>query len=181
MPGSVVIYRIDARDEICYVNPGYDEFAKANDALHLMSHFVLHRPLWAFISDPTTALLFRDIVQRVRGGRTVRFPFRCDAPHRRRMLEMQVSNVGNGEIEFHVRRLHEEDRPIPALLDPQTGRSSEHVRACSWCKKILVGAVWHEVEEAVARLRLFERVPLPQVTHGICKPCEERVLQAMEE
>ncbi len=78
-------------------------------------------------------------------------------------------------MEFHTRTLLEEERPTPILLDADVGRSDELLRSCGWCKKFLVGDEWVEVEEAVQRLRLFQRRRLPSITHGICDGCYEKM------
>jgi hypothetical protein len=55
------------------------------------------------------------------------------------------------------------------------------VRVCGWCKKVDVGGSWAEVEEAVTRLRLFDRPLLPQLTHGICEGCYDRMVETLRE
>jgi hypothetical protein len=49
------------------------------------------------------------------------------------------------------------------MLDPETARSNEIVRICSMCKKIAISQrEWVEIEERVAKLRLFEEDAMPQ-------------------
>ncbi len=177
-PAGDVIYRLNDRDEICFANEAYDQFAAANDGMSCASGAVLHHPLWGFITDRTTRQLYRDILGRVRRGRPVRFPFRCDSPACRRLMEMDIGGAG-GTVEFRVRTIAEDSRPFQALLAAEAPRSRELLRACSWCKKVHVGDAWAEVEDAVARLRLFERPVLPAVTHGICEPCYQQVFGAL--
>ena len=164
-------YRLNERDEIVFVNDAWDAFAANNAGAHLSANQVLGRPLWDFISDPTTELLYRDVLARVRDGRGVRFVFRCDSPDRRRRLEMEVSSGAGRWTDFRVRTLLEEERPSQPLLDPASPRSEELLRVCGWCKKVDVGSRWVEVEEAVSILELFDRTHLPDVTHGICEGC----------
>src|SRR5262249_40724309 len=108
-------------------------------------------------------------------GRTLRFEFRCDSPSCTRLLEMGVSLVEPGVVEFRTRLLREEPRPPAALLAPDFPRSTELLRVCSWCKRIDARGEGAEVEEAVARLRLFAPPRLPQLTHGICEGCYARM------
>lgn len=168
-------YRINDRDEIVFVDEAWDRFARANGGEHLTADHVLKRRLWDFVSDAPTQQLYGAVFSRVRAGRAVRFEFRCDAPDRRRLLEMRVSPAPDGTVELRTRSLSEEARPAQILLDPLGERSDAMLRSCGWCKRIDAGGSWVEVEEAVARLRLFERPVLPQVTHGICDECLARV------
>src|SRR5690606_7906888 len=84
------------------------------------------------------------------------------------------------EFQTHVLRV-EHRTPVP-LLARSTDRSSDLLRLCAWCNRVNVGSVlnqWVEVEEAMERLRLFERDRLPQLTHGICEPCLDAMLQTL--
>jgi hypothetical protein len=49
---------------------------------------------------------------------------------------------------------------------------------CGWCDRFLVDGEWVEVEEAVARLGLFELPKLPSIDHGVCPDCTEMLLAA---
>src|SRR5262245_21452962 len=84
-----VVYRIDAHDQLVHVNDAWTAFALDNGAAALDAPHVLGRPLWTFITDPTTAYIYRHFVARVRRLRSpIAFRFRCDAPARRRWLAM---------------------------------------------------------------------------------------------
>ncbi len=174
-----VVYRLNDRDELVFANPAWDRFAAANSGEFVTAERALGRSLWGFISDATTRQLYRDVLRRVRGGRPVRFNFRCDSPAIRRLMEMDVTLAAAGGVEFRTRALSEDSRPFQALLAPSALHSDELMRMCSWCKKVDVGGAWAEVEEAVARLRLFERALLPSITHGICDPCYEGMARAL--
>jgi hypothetical protein len=53
--------------------------------------------------------------------------------------------------------------------------STEMLRVCGWCSRVLVGGVWMEIEEACAVLKRYEKA-LPAVqTHGICDTCYEKI------
>ena len=53
--------------------------------------------------------------------------------------------------------------------------SGERLRACGWCNRVDVDGAWTEVEDATARLGLFERPEVPAVAHGVCGECERRM------
>lgn len=165
-----IIYQLNHNDEICFVNKEYDDFAAANAGTQIMSGQVLHRSLWHFITDLATKNLYRDLLTRVRAGHPVQFNFRCDSPSRRRLMHMDLTCREN-RVEFRVHTLSEEDRPSQTLLEPHTPRSKHFLKMCGWCKKVRVGNLWVEMEQALTHLRLFELPILPSLTHGICKQC----------
>lgn len=174
-----LIYRINAQDEIVYVNEAWDLFALSNGAPHLIAEHVLQRPLWEFISDATTRELYQQAIALTRQGRTLRFPFRCDSPQERRFMEMILSPYPGDMVTFRSITLRIEPRPCVPLLDMGGARTEGLVRMCSWCKRIAVDDTWVEIEEGITRLRLFERATMPQVTHGICEACLERLMNTL--
>lgn len=173
-------YQLNDHDEIVFVNESWDAFARASDSEDLVAPHVLGRRLWGFITDATTRQIYLDVLKRVRSGSRVRFQFRCDTPSRRRLLEMDVSQVA-GTIEFRSRVIWEEEREYQVLLEPDRPASNEFLHVCAWCKKVDIGAAWVEVEDAVSALRLFERPLLPQLTHGICQACYRDMMEIIEE
>jgi hypothetical protein len=69
--------------------------------------------------------------------------------------------------------LRSESRPVVKLLASVLDRTDEFVTICSGCQRICLPAgEWVEVEVAVDRLKVFESVALPELTHGICPGCE---------
>jgi hypothetical protein len=166
-----VVYRINDRDEIVFVNPQWDVFAAANDGERAVSARVLGRSLWDFVSDSGTRQLYRDLLVRARTRGPLRFNYRCDSPALRRVMEMELVPAPGGGVEFRSRALTVEPRPPQALLDPGADRGGVLVRVCGWCKKVAVGGTWVEVDRAVTALGLLEHVPVPSLTHGICGDC----------
>lgn len=53
------------------------------------------------------------------------------------------------------------------------------VRACSWCKRVQVDEVWMDVEQAIAESRLSEPPKSSQLTHGVCEPCAQKMLDSL--
>jgi hypothetical protein len=93
---------------------------------------------------------------------------------------MRVHRGEDGAVEFRTHTLSEEIRQPQTLLESNPPRSQELLRACGWCKKVFVGEVWAEVEDALARLRLFERSLLPSLTHGICEQCYQKMVETLD-
>ena len=169
--GENLHYRINEENKIIFVNSKWDQFAEANNGVNIMSSQILNRTLWDFISDRTTLNLYRELLQMVRNGRTVRFNFRCDSPTFRRFMEMEISHGENSCIDFHTHEVATESHLAPVLSVMIPHHSDKLIRICSWCKKIHTGELWVELEKAVNHMRLFENSELPTLTHGICDIC----------
>jgi hypothetical protein len=180
-PRDPVVYRIDEKDDLSFVNDEWDAFAAAAGVGEIRGEKILARSLWDFIADPTTRHLYQEIVSRARAGHRVRLPIRCDAAEQRRFVELEVSAAPEGVVEFVSRTVSVESRPPESLLAAgSTGYDARMmIRMCSWCKKVRAGDEWLEVEEAAAKLRMFESGALPWVSHGICEACEKKVLSAL--
>lgn len=174
-----ILYRVNDQDEIVFVNEEWDRFAGANAGEAVTSSQVLHRPLWDFIIDSTTRELYRQVLKRIRDGRSLRFTFRCDSPMCRRLLEMDVHRGEHSTVEFRTRTISEESRLAPDLPESSGAGSGDLLRVCGWCKQVFVGGSWAEVEEAVAQLRLFHRPVLPSMTHGICERCYQEMTKTL--
>lgn len=168
-----VFYRIDKDDRIVFVNDQWDRFAVGNEGNGVRSSEVLGRSLWDFIDGLTTQQIYRQIVKRSRAGNAVDYPLRCDAPDRRRLLQMGVRAAHSGAVEFTSRVVSEEPRQAVSLLDRRFPRTGDLVTVCSWCEKVRVEGRWVDVEDAIAALGLFQQTELPALTHGMCQACND--------
>jgi hypothetical protein len=176
---GTIRYAIDAADKICFVDDAWGLFADANDGADLSRSAMVGRSLWDCITDHATRTLYQQVVARVRQGQLAEFTLRCDGPSCRRLLQMTIRSAANGVVEFETRTVQVIPRTPQSLLDRGTPRSTALVRSCAWCNRINVGTTaseWVEVEDAVERLRLFERELAPQLTHGICETCLEGMM-----
>ena len=168
-----VVFSIDRHDQIVAVNDTWTTFALANDAPDLVNERVLQRSIWDFIVDTTTRQLYGDLLLRVRRGIPARFPFRCDSPTARRHLEMRLTPKPDHTVRFESVVLASELRVQQPLWDRHVQRGEDLVRVCSWCKRVEMAGEWFNVEDAIGRLRLFERHAMPRLSHGICRDCLE--------
>ena len=182
-PVRVFMYQVDADDRITRVSDAWIRFATENGAASLGRSDVVGRPLWEFITDLETGHLYRLIFERVRESRTSRtVPFRCDSPELRRFMELAIEPAADGHLDLTGRLLREEARPPVAVLAPHPPDSSEMLSICGWCKRVCTGpdeGDWCEVEEAVTRMRLFDRTLLPQLSHVTCPACASRAREAL--
>ena len=175
----VLSYAIDQDDHLVRVDEGYHRFARENGWDR--SGESLGRSLWDFVAGEDLKRLQRMLLRRIRGEvRSVELPFRCDGPGVRREMDVKIAAGSSGQVVlFSARMRSEEPRPRPQpLLSAQAPRGEETLTMCGWCDRFLVGGEWVEVEEAAARLGLFQRSELPTIDHGICPECSQLLMAA---
>ncbi len=170
-------YRIDARSRIVFVNDSWLAFAAEND-WPVSQDDVIGRPLMSFIADEQLRYLYGLLMARLRTGRgPLRYRYRCDAPDARRHMEMlMLYDPGEREIELQSKVLRIERRASQDLLCTDHPRADDRLDVCSCCKRVELGQEWQEwveVEDAVIRLRLFDREHLPHIRHSVCPGCAE--------
>lgn len=134
---------------------------------------VLNRSIWDIIDGIETKHLYEIVLGKVRKThRSIKLPFRCDAPSKRRFLELHITPAQQGFLDFASTLLREELRDTVELLETGCPRSGEFVSICSMCKNVKLSRdCWLEIEDAIAALKLFEKSELPQITHGLCQEC----------
>ena len=95
-------------------------------------------------------------------------------------MDIRITSQSSGRFVLFSARLRGEERreQFQPLLAAEAPRSKETLTMCGWCDRFLVGGEWVEVEEAAARLRLFELPSLPTISHGVCPDCTEMLLAA---
>lgn len=178
----MISYAIDADDRLVDFNQSWTDFARANRGEQALPGVVKGRRLWDFVSDPTSQELYRRMVRRARGGESVLFRYRCDAPHERRVFTMEIRGGPDGRVEFESVMVKSEPRPAVAWLEPAAPASPELVRMCSWCARVAVGDDrWVVVERAMEEHQALKREGNPAITHGICGECEREMLRLLRE
>jgi hypothetical protein len=177
--GAALSYVIDEHDHLVKVDGGYYRFAAENGWDGAGAS--LGRTLWDFVAGEELQKLQRMLLRRIRGEvRSVELPFRCDGPTVRREMDVRIAARSSGRLVlFSARPRSEERRPrFQPLLAADAPRSEETLTMCGWCDRFLVGEEWVEVEEAAARLGLFQRTELPAIAHGVCPDCGEMLIAA---
>lgn len=171
-----IIYQIDGLDRISAVDDAWDKFAVSNGAPELSASNIISRSLWEFISDDMTRHIYKEMLVVVRSGKSVSFDFRCDSADCRRFLKMNVSRAVNAGVQFESSTAHTELRPAQEIFRKSLKFSDDLVLTCSWCNKFKTGEhAWHEVEQAIDKLHLFDLDPAPRLSHGICDRCREEM------
>lgn len=169
-------YRVDPRARIVWTSANWDRFARENGAPELAGAAVRGASLWDFVSGPQTRHLYEALFARVEETQgSLRLPFRCDSPNVRRFMELRIAYLSGGELELQARLLREEARPAVRLVDPAASRRGEALVVCSFCKSVRTPGAWVEVEEAVARLGVFDADTVPPLRYGVCPACVRAV------
>lgn len=176
-PRTTVRYRIDRHDRIVSLSDTFSAWAAENGAAHLADG-VVGRSLWEFVGDYQTREVYRTLIARVREGRDLGFPYRCDAPHLRRFMRMTMWPDGEGGVWFESAILRVEPRAACWRLPDAAEATGVLLPACAWCGRVAVEGGWDEIEVAIARLDLFGDAPLPALTHGMCPTCYTAFLES---
>jgi len=170
-------YHINEQDQISFVDNQWLRFARDNAAWHLTEQNILGQPIWSFISNKETEMIYQIIVNKVRKhDLEIKLPFRCDSPNIRRHMELHISPLKDNNVKFLSNLLEEEPQNYTPLLDPRVERAASFIIMCSWCKKVQTSEEdWVEVESAIKKLNLFGSFKLPKLSHGICPDCMSQI------
>jgi hypothetical protein len=161
-----------AADRIVEIDGPWDAFAASNGAPALTRAAVLSQSFLAHVVGAEMKQLVSMLFARVQSGEAVSLEFRCDSPGERRHLLFESFRVGDAAVHCTTSLLRTELRPALALLGSSVPRTEEILIVCSWCCRIRLDASeWVEVEEAIARLGLFEEPSVPRLSHGVCPVC----------
>jgi hypothetical protein len=181
MQKQTIRYTIDRESRFVHFNKNWLTFALENCGEHLLPELLLHRNLWTYIAGLENRYMFKLLLNHVREKhQAVEFPFRCDAPDRRRFLTMQISPGDNDTCHFTTRLLKEEKRSFLLLIDTNQPRSRLRLPICSWCKKLKISALkWAEVEDA-PEINMAQYKKLPELLHTICPGCQELMMQLIK-
>jgi two-component system cell cycle sensor histidine kinase/response regulator CckA len=170
---NLVTYQIDRRDRIETVSDSWTRFAIENGGTSTSAAVVGH-PLWNFVSGDTTRHVYGDLINRVRGGRTISFTYRCDSPVLRRFMRMTMSPASHAAVTFDSLIVRTEPRAEPVGLHAES--AGQMLRACGWCKRVAIADDWVEVELAIEQLGVLSGQPFAGITHGMCPACFSRVM-----
>lgn len=179
---AATIYVLDGDDRIRGVGGGWDSFATANGAAELAGDALVGRSLWDCIAGPEVRELYRALFDRVRSrGRTVDVPFRCDAPDRRRHMQLRVQPISGASLEG-LELIASLERSVPrdmVELHHGQGPRGELLVMCSWCKRLRLDE-WCDIEDAATKHGVLLGPELPPITHGMCPGCQESILASLE-
>ena len=167
-----VVYHLDADDRVWSINQAWKAFAAANAGQHLQAPNVVGRSLWDLLGDTEIHALYRVFLTRARAGAPVTLTLRCDAPARRRLLQLQLLGMSAGAVACICGVVAEAARPPVRLLDRTLPRRGGEISLCSWCARIEASSgTWVEIEAAMHVLDLGKVDPLPHLAYRTCLAC----------
>ena len=182
-PREIFKYGVDRNDVLLGVSENWQSFSEENGGGEgCYPQNIIGSSLWRHICDWETKQLYQTILERVRNhNHRATFSFRCDSPEKRRFLSLAVIPMEEASVAFESTIINTELREPVALLSGEVERSQELLRICSMCKRIAISATeWVEVEIAVQQLGLFQKVVMPQFTHGICQSCFDAAMAELD-
>ena len=175
---NVFRYALDAKDRIQEIVGPWDDFAEENGAPALTADDVVGTVLWDHIHGHDARNFHRALLERARTTGHLVYPFRCDAPDRRRFMRMDVQMRADRTV-FTSEILREEIRPrVELLTGKQIDPSSTPVPICAHCRKVSVSGEWFEIEEAAATLGLDVSERTPPLRETICGNCARAAAEA---
>lgn len=164
------VFEIDAADRIVSCSDAWDTFARENFGDGLGWDLIGGRVFWDLIEDPSEADIYRRLVAEARDGRVVKFRYRCATSGSSTLFQMTIELLGEGRIRFST----DTSKIITQEHSQSEDRdgSSSLLIICSWCGRLKTdGKSWQRIDLAVKRIGLFEKRPMPPVSHGICLRC----------
>lgn len=179
MSANTITYTVDGHDTIVDISDSWHAFAEGNSwSGPVQSRDVVGHSLWRFIQGPEVQHLYHLVFDQARRGYPCRgIPFRCDSPGERRYLELRVEPGEAGHLHLHSTTIRAERRHPVKLLDTEAPRFGDIVKLCSMCKKMRVSPDhWAEIEQGLVHLRVFEAEGMPALSHGLCSPCLDVVM-----
>lgn len=175
-----ITYVVAPNDHLVEVSREWTEFALKNDGAEILPEEVIGRSLWDFIADDPTRELYEAVLDHVRSGQTTDLVLRCDAPERRRLIEMIVTRLPDGNVEFKTVLLASKPRAAQRLLARSTPRNGRRVMMCSWCDLVNVDVEkWFEVEAAMEYLEIADATELPAIDPVVCPACYTKVMEIL--
>jgi len=168
-----VVYEIDSRDRLRFVNGAWAEFARANDADKLASP-ALGRSLWDSVVDGNITDLYRAMFGRVRAtGETISFDYRCDSPDDKRFMTMIIEPAENRGIRL-INKIWRIEPQSPGRFFQRFKQEPLSIPMCSFCADISLHECWLPASDAIpASLVFAEDLPL-KVWPSVCPKCRAR-------
>lgn len=173
------VYIIDAQDRIVFVNPAWSRFVAPPRGVGPALPDVIGRPIWDRIPDGVVRQLWELLYSRVRAiGGSVFVPTRADRADERRLIDIELTPLGDGSIRHVCEPVWREGRPAVALLDPAYPRDERGLRCCMWCRRIQVRlGGWEEIEDAQQTLAIPADSTLPRLEPTACTTCKQSLLK----
>jgi hypothetical protein len=166
-----IVWRLDRYSRLIFVNEAWRR--SANEFRHpQLGNAILGKTLCSQISDPHIACIYQNLLIGIQHSHEdADFLFSCDDAEWHRDMEMRVTPLPDGGVEFTLRAL----AIHPPLDFKPPALSVGLLLVCSWCCRALVAGTWMSLGAAIQHYKIFQRgVVTPSTSHGICPDCAMR-------
>jgi hypothetical protein len=168
-----ICYWLDLSDVIVDIGPGWEQFARENNAQQLEPGKVIGRNLIDFVAGDVTKMYVRTILQ---SARLIRRPmvraYRCDSPEQRRFMEMRLTMQDNGLLKWEHRLIRTEDMQRRMDFRPAAGlHAAKCTVRCSMCNRLKSASGWYEPDQVPLPRHLEDGGSIP-VIYGVCPDCQ---------
>ena len=174
---GTISYFVDANNRIVNVVGPWDEFALQNGGPGACAQAIIGKPLDQFIAGDVSRMFVSTMLMSARTlNRTVCRPYRCDAGHLKRFMEMTIIPQDDGILEVRHRMMYSEPMRNHQFVPLQRSAAIGEARTkrCSMCNKIHASGEWLEIEDALqAGTLTVERTQGPWI-FGVCPTCLQR-------
>ncbi len=171
-----VVYRVDAADRIVSVNDAWRSFATANDGAGLADP--LGQSLWQHIGDQGSRDLYSLLFTSVRvSGRSLSYPYRCDSPTLRRLMDMSIEPGDEGSLVFSSRIVSTEPMPHAVMFGQSLPYSLGRVDVCGNCRKVRDRNGWTDIMELFNRGQITAQRNSFTTMYRICPACRTSLRQ----
>lgn len=166
-------YRVNAADQIVWVDSLWLAFAQENGASELTEQSVIGHTLWDFIAGDVTRQLFANMHAEARQRqKAVVLPFRCDSPSLKRHMQLTITAENAGYLLYKSVLLQVEPQDDVGEIYEQRGPSDCFLTMCSCCKRVLVESLgWLGLDDVSARLRILDQQQVPSLRYAVCSDC----------
>ncbi|WP_264495102.1 hypothetical protein [Rhodobacter sp. KR11] len=168
---AVRVYELSAQNRILSVSDNWDPFARTNGGADALSHAVLGRPIWDFVSGLDTRSYLNALIFATRNaGRKVSVRYRCDGLAERRLFQLQIEPLEDNAVRLSHLPLEIRSRRKPASAPPPGAQV-----CCGQCLRWRQGSTWEEAE--------IHHALAPQgIDFVVCPQCRteaQRVIDAL--
>ena len=156
------------------MSENWDEFARNNDGISVLSQNVIGKSIKEFISgDPSIMWMDAILMSAKIKGKPIEKNYRCDSPDMKRYMKMIIQPLDNGclKLTHYVIKTEKQKQRIiykgSKILTPNT------MQRCSVCGRILYENSWYEINE-YAEIKP-KNISEFKVIYSVCDGCKRNL------
>lgn len=164
---------IDHLDRIVRVGPFWDQFLLDNDGGgECSSSEIQGKSVWEFVLGDPTRIWLNTLLSLARLRKSpVERPYRCDSPHVRRFMQMNIIPEETKLVRMEHILVREEQRVVTVEIHLAPRVAENLYRRCSICCRVDFGGTWTEPDNPPESWGDAPLRPL-QVIYAVCEECQ---------